>query len=232
MEHNQVTSVENEPGPETSSGNFGRADKSSKRHVMRKILLVLLGLILLGGTATGAYWWRDKEAKDYAVQKTTELQILRTKVSDLEKQLKDAKAKIPGTIEEVVVTSCTAKQPVAASIENIKASITSGNTAALEGYMAASVNVIFAASDGLGPRTATQAVGDITSFIDDTTVATWSFSIPASELSSYGTGDYEQYFPATAVVGKSSDGKIISFSFDCNGKISTVLMSQSGDILV
>jgi hypothetical protein len=192
----------------------------------RTVVLVLLAVIVAAGVGVGAYYYRDKVAKDAEVKTNARIVELETQVSDLKKQLalKDTTAS-SGTSS----TTCVPTQPSASAVENIKASITSGNTAALEGYMASSVNVIFAASDGVGARTPTQAVSDVTGFIASS--GTWNFNISASVLSSYGKGDYAQYFPATAVVGKSSANKVISFNFDCNGKISTVFMSADEALL-
>ena len=119
--------------------------------------------------------------------------------------------------------------PSEAVVQNTKESIMSGNTAALEGYMTAKVEVIFAVSGGLGERTAAEAVGDVTSFIVDTT--DWDFDLDKPELAGYQSGDYKKYFPSSAVVGKSAEKKLISFTYNCEGKISGVFASSSTDIL-
>ena len=120
-------------------------------------------------------------------------------------------------------------QPTAAQLENIEAAISSGNTAALEGRMADSVSVIIAASEGVGARTPTEAIGDIDYVID--LDATWDFALSAATLTDYADGDYAQYFPEGAFVGKSSEDKVISFIFDGDAKIKTVFMSVSSDLL-
>ena len=128
--------------------------------------------------------------------------------------------------------TCTAKAPTAQVIESIKSSITSGNTAALEGYMAPSVNTILAASEGVGAITPAASVAAISNFISSD-IKSWdyNFSLSAATLKIYGNGEYKAYFPAIAVVGKASNGKVIAFSFDCNGKISTVFMAASDSLL-
>ena len=72
-------------------------------------------------------------------------------------------------------------------------------------------------------RTAANAVSDVTSFISKPN-ATWSFDVPASVLSSYGQGSYKQYFPGTALVAQATDTRLLSISFDCDGKIATLLL--------
>lgn len=170
------------------------------------LILVIIGIV--GGVGYFVYQARDNSITE---DKTTVV------ASNDDKN---------GVIEAEEV-KCT--DPTAAVIENIKASITSGNTAALEGYMAAKVNVIFAASEGLGERTASEATGDVTGFIVGAT--TWDFALANPELSGYQSGDYKQYFPANAVVGKSVEKKLISFTFNCDGKISGIFVTTNSDIL-
>lgn len=171
------------------------------------LILVIIGLI--GGVGFYVY-----QARDNAVTEDKSTIV----ASNDDKNVVEANQEAP----------CT--DPKAADVENIKASITSGNTAALEGFMAAKVNVIFAASEGLGERTASEAVGDITSFISDAT-APWNFALANPELSGYQAGSYKMYFPSNAVVGKSANKKLISFTFNCDGKINGVFLTPSTDIL-
>jgi Tfp pilus assembly protein FimT len=204
--------------------------KSNKSNLGKTALIVLLIILLMVGSASGTYWWRNNSAKKYEKQQAASISQLQKDKADLEKQLAAAKAKAVAT--PAPVTACSAKAPNAATIDNIQASITSGNTAALEGYMAPSVNVVIAASEAAGAKTPTQAVTAITNFIGDPTVGSWNFALSASVLSSYGKGSYAQYFPSIAQVGKATDKKVISFSFDCNGKISTVFMAANEGLLI
>ena len=207
------------------------APAKSKRTFGKKLLLVLLVLVLIGGAAAGGYWYRDTQAKETERQTQSALAALETAVSSLKKQVKNSSSATDDTDTSAgSSTACTAVRPSDTAVESIEASITSGNTAALEGYMASTVNIIYAASDGLGERTPAQAVSDITSFIGDSLVS-WAFTIPASTLSSYGQGSYGKYFPGTAVVGKSSEEKVLSFNFDCNGKVSTVFLAPQESLL-
>lgn len=195
----------------------------------KTILIVLLVLVLLAAAAGAAYYWRDMSAKEKEKQQASDLSSLQQKNSKLEKELADAKAKSGSTTDE---TACTSKSPSAAAIGNIEASITSGNTAALEGYMASSVNVIIAASEGLGMKTPAEAVSGISTFItNDPSSWDYDFGLSASLVGSYGKGFYGQYFPDNAVAAKASNQKVISFSFDCNGKISTVFLAANADLL-
>ena len=203
--------------------------KSTRGSRKKTILMVLLVLILIGAAAGAAYWWRDMSAKEKEKQQATDLSSLQQKNTKLEKELADKKTKNGATPDE---TACTSKSPSAAAIGNIEASITSGNTAALEGYMASSVNVIIAASEGLGMKTPTEAVSGISTFItNDPASWDYDFDLSASLVGSYSKGFYGQYFPDNAVAAKASNQKVISFSFDCDGKISTVFLAANADLL-
>jgi hypothetical protein len=122
----------------------------------------------------------------------------------------------------------TTTAPTAAQLESIQESITSENTAALEGYMASSVNVIIAASEAYGAQTPLQAVKDVDYVKDGDT---WDFALPAATLATYRAGDYKAYFPTTALVGKSTNGYVISFQFDSAGKINGIFMTNHDSIL-
>lgn len=217
----------------TKAEEIAKPVKPVKKTRRKAILLCLLIVILLGAAAGGSYWWRDKTAKAAEKQQAANITSLQQTTASLKKQLAAAeKAKNTKTTSAANQTACASQSPDEATISNIEDSITSGNTAGLEGYMAPSVNVIIAASEGLGAKTPTQAITSITNFISpDTSSWNYDFSLPASTLSSYGMGSYSQYFPDTAVVGKASNSQVISFSFDCNAKISTVFMAANESLL-
>ena len=198
----------------------------SKKSDKKKWLIILL-IILLILAIGGVNWWLTSKCNDEKQQKDAQISQLEQDKKDLQKQLDEEKAKQASASDSSDETAC--KTPSSSDVENIKASITSGNTAALEGYMATKVTVILAASEGIGERTPTQAIGDIDSFISDTT--SWNFALPAATLNAYSSGFYTKYFPDGAVVGKANNKKVISFSFDCDGKIKTVFLSASSDIL-
>ena len=204
-----------------------------KGSIFKPFFFILLTLMLMAAAACATYLWRVKVAND--LEKTQNVQIvsLNNEIVSLKSQLASittvTDTKTSATFCDDTV-ACTPVMPSTATIENIKASITSGNTAALEGYMATDVTVILAATEAYGSQTSKQAVSDITSFISGAK-SPWDFLLAASILSSYGKGGYGKYFTNIDTVGKSADGKIISFLFDCNGKISTVFMSSSEELL-
>lgn len=202
-----------------------------KGSIFKPFFFILLILMLMAAAAGATYVWRVKVANDLEKTKIVQISSLDNEITSLKSQLVSAATvtKTPGCLIDDIV-ACTPVMPSTITIENIKASITSGNTAALEGYMATDVTVILAATEAYGSQTPTQAVSDITSFISGAKTP-WNFLLAASILSSYGKGGYGKYFTNIDTVGKSADGKVIAFLYDCNGKISTVFMSSSEELL-
>jgi hypothetical protein len=199
-----------------------KSSAQKAKRTNKNLPIVLLIVLLLAGGA-GAYWWRDKEAKAQAKKQAAEISTLQARVSQLE-ALDAAKSERAADVSDAVSTTV----PTAAVKENIIASIKSDNTAALEGYMAPTVRVIIAASDGIGDRTPTQAVSDL-EYLDSATDP-WDFALPEATLSGWQSGSYDSYFPSNAVVGRSADGKVVSFTFDSAGKIIGVFMSANDDL--
>ena len=196
---------------------------STTSHIARNIFLFILVIILIIATAATAYFYRENKAKKQLQEKQASISQLEQKVSDLQKQLTDA--------QKTTATSTantTATVPSTATLDNIKAAITSGNTAALEGYMAPSVTVIIAASEGIGTRTPMQAVSDL-SYLKNS--KNWNFSLDAATLKLYANGDYKAYFKANSLVGKASDGHVVVFNFNDQGKINGIFMAVNDDLL-
>lgn len=201
--------------------------KSPKKSVGKMVLVIIL-VVLLVASGVVAYMWRDSTATESEKAQAVNIAVLDEKIKVLEADLLAANGGIaaPGTGDDC----CTAVAPSATVIDNIKASITSGNTAALEGYMAPAVKVVLAMAEGVAPGTPTEAVTKITEFISSATVP-WNFEIEPAILGQYAAGGYGPYFPAIAVVGMSANSKVITFDFDCDGKISRVFMTSDASIL-
>jgi hypothetical protein len=221
-EYNQKTQPENQ-----------KATIKSKNKPILKILLIGLAfVVVISASAYGGYWYKSKSAKQEISTKNQQIIDLEAK----KKELEDAKAKLEQENADYKATSSannkqsTAKTLNESDKENIIDSIKSGNTAPLEGFMASKVTVILAASEGIGVRTPTQAVSDI-KYID-AGKDPWNFDLPDATLSKWQKNKYYgKYFPESAVVGKSANDYVISFSINDDAKISTVFMSASSDLL-
>jgi cytoskeletal protein RodZ len=152
---------------------------------------------------------------------------------------KNQKSKKPVTTSQTAKKKAPANKPAAAATvapisdslkENIAASIESQNTAALEGYMTDSVTVVIAASEKGGAVSATQAVADLDYLQNGT--SPWNFALAADTLTTYKNGSYGQYFGDRTVVGQSTNNYVVSFHVNDSGKIDTVFMTVSADLLV
>jgi len=117
---------------------------------------------------------------------------------------------------------------------NIVDAMNSGNTAAIDGYLAPSVFIIYAASENAGDVT------DHRIIVDDLTNATadgvtWDFDLPASLIENYRNnpgagGSYTPYFPQNALVGKSSADFVLSFTVE-GGLITTILFGDEYSLI-
>jgi cytoskeletal protein RodZ len=140
------------------------------------------------------------------------------------------KAKAKKTTTKTTTNTTSSSVISVALKENTAAAISSGNTAALEGYMAASVNVVIAGSEKTGAETAAKAVSDL-SYLNSGT-APWNFSVPAATLTTWQNGFYKQYFGQNVtIVGEAANGYVVSFGVNASGKIDTVFMAASADLL-
>ncbi len=180
----------------------------------------LMLLILVAAAGVGAYFWRDMNAK-------SDRKDDQAKIANLQTQVDTLKASPAGTADTTADTKTTL--PTDAVKQSIKESITSGNTAALEGYMASTVRVIVAASEGIGDRTPVQSISDL-KYIDAATTP-WNFSLDGATLAKYGSGEYKAYFSSNSVVGKSANNFVISFNFNSTGKINGIFMTNNADLL-
>lgn len=192
--------------------------RRSRGKVFLKLLLVV---IFIAGAGAGGWDYRDTQAKDDAKVKQTEVDNLKAANSKLKSDLDAAK--------KAASEATTNTKPTQADLDNIEAAIKSGNTAALEQLMATKVTVILAASEGLGERTPTQAIKDL-DYLDSGTDP-WDFDLPAATITSYQAGDYKQYFPVGALMGKSANDYVVSFAFNNSGKISIIFMAANADLL-
>lgn len=202
----------------------GKKQQTSKqKKSVPKWLWAILVVVLLAADGYGVYYWQQQKVDEQA-SKTAELQ---KQVDDLEKEKADLKKQVKSA--KSAAEEASASAPSAADLENIKAAITSGNTAALEGYMADSVTVILAASEGLGSRTPTQAVSDMDYLSGGTTP--WDFALPSATVSGWASGDYGTYISADGLVGKSANNYVVALKFNSDGDISSVFMTNNAGLL-
>jgi len=202
--------------------------KNKKSFGIKKYAKLCKLLVVIAISVGTTYYFCKVELDKQNSKHDSDIATLEKVIKSLHQKLADNGLDSTETIQDQ--KQCVSKTPSVTAIENIEASIASGNTAALEGYMASKVSVVLAASESGGSVDAAGAIASIASFIKTAGIP-WNFDLQSLILSSYQSGDYGQYFLDNSLVGKSTDEKVISFSFDCNAKISKVFMSASSEIL-
>jgi hypothetical protein len=195
-----------------------------------KILLGLLVLLLLA--AIGVLGWQLKLAMDQGAKSTVDKQSLQNQVTDLTKQLADAKKTASTSTVASAVSPCSTQAVITQALkDNLAAAIESKNTAALKGYMASQVNVVFAASEKAGKETLDQAIADL-DYLNSNATAPWGFNLSAAMLSSFKAGFYKSYFDGVIYAGESSNKYVIVYHFDLCGRIDQIFVAASADLLV
>ena len=187
--------------------------KPGKSH---RLLVVLLVLLLAGGGA-GAWWYHQEQL----AKKDAKIEKLQGEVHALSEKLSTDLKTTDETAETEVVTD--------ANREAIQEAVTNKAYGDLTPFFGESVTIILAASEGLGARTPTQAVEDL-AYLNSAT-APWNFELDEETLTAYGTGGYATYFPEDAVVGKSANNYVVSFSFTSTGEISTIFIAPDAELL-
>jgi hypothetical protein len=179
--------------------------------------LAVLAVLLALSTAWLAYTY-TKKVDDY--------QQINNQLAALTKELNSLKnSKIQPT------PTATPKPTISPTLkENVTAAINTMNTAALEGYMANPVTVVLAASEFGGPRTPTQAIGDL-NYLSSAT-SPWNFNLSLPVLNAYKAGSYSQYFGDNTIVGKSANDYVVSFAINDNGKISVIFIAANASLLI
>lgn len=202
-----------------------------KRKWIGKALVVVLILLLLG--AIGWLAWQLKLSQDQATKTTTDKQKLQTQVDTLNKQLASVTDCPAATTSSSSSTtgSCSPQVEVAQTIkDNISAAISSKNYAALKGYMASTVTVVYAATEKGGSESSDAAVTDLGYLSNATTP--WNFSLSTAALNSFKAGFYTQYFNGRTYVGQAANGYVVSFGFDDCAKINRIFISVNADLLL
>jgi hypothetical protein len=110
----------------------------------------------------------------------------------------------------------------AADRDNIREAITSGNTAAIEGYLSNPVRVIIMSSECCWDITPAEAVSNL-SYVTGAP-GPWNFSLPSATTDPWHTNTYYGYlFTGDDITGRAADGTIVSFGIS-GDQVTTILM--------
>lgn len=182
----------------------------------RKLLIVIGVSLLVLAVAAAVYWWQQSVVSDLKgkVDQQTE------EIASLEKTVKQNSTKKDDSAssESAPVTTGT-----------LKTIIQGGTYGDLTPYLADTVTVIIAASEGVGARTPAQVVTDL-KYLDEGTDP-WNFSLSADTLNDWRAGSYASYVPMTAIVGESANHYVVSFQFDTEGKIAVIFMAVNSELM-
>ncbi len=193
---------------------------SKKSHT----LLFVSVLLVVIATALGAYMWRTNQANKQREQDQKTISQLQTQLDAIKQQ----------SNTQAATTTTTAKassvQPSLAVLDNIKAALSSKNTAALEGYMAPKVMVVYAASEAAGEKSPAEAVTAL-NYVNSGAVGPWDFNLSSTVIGKYSSGDYKTYFSPTTLVGRASNGFVVAVNFNGDGKINGIFVSASDTLL-
>ncbi|HSE29162.1 MAG TPA: hypothetical protein VLA77_01080 [Candidatus Saccharimonadales bacterium] len=192
-----------------------------KKSSQKTLIGVLIGLLVVALLAIGWLVWQWTSLNQQITNLKNQNSELQARILDLQQKQVTATPSTPSDACDPTVTNDLQA--------NIADAINSGNTAALEGYMADTVTVIIAASEGIGDRTPAQAVADL-DYLNSATDP-WEFEPDAATIAMWDAGFYTDYFDDNTYVGRSADGKVVVFDFDC-GKISEIFMVANEDLLL
>lgn len=178
----------------------------------------------IGILVTGVWYYQQQKIDDLTDQKadiTKQLQESKIAQKKAEAELAEAQKELASS-GGVTVVPPILKQ-------NIEAAVSSGNYAALDGYMANKVSYAIAASEGQGTLTKAQAIKQL-EYLNSGT-APWNFSIATATLTKYKAGSYSTYLNDDVIFGVSGNKFFVSFRLDSNNKIDQIFMSSSTDLL-
>lgn len=211
-----------------SQNNSVEINKPKTKKPLVFIILTVLILSIVGLSAV--IWWQNDQSNKQKSKDAATIQQLQADINGLKKQAAASPTPSLAPTPSALPTATSVK-PSASALENIKAAFVSKNTAALEGYMAPSVYVVYAASEFAGNKTPTEAVKAM-DYVNSGAVAPWNFNLDAATLASYKKGFYGKYFNDTTLVGRSSNGYVVAVNFDSSGKINGIFVSASDSLLV
>jgi glucose/arabinose dehydrogenase len=204
---------------EMPTGGSGKVKTSRSAWMVCAIILVLLVII------AWLVWQLMECRRDHqALQKqNTQLQQKIDELSKKKTEQSSATAQSP-----TPPTTCS-DTPTQAMKDNIKAALDTKNTAVFTTYTTNPVRYVLAASEHGGDETPTQAATDLA--YTHSATGPWDFALSGTTLSHYDAGFYTDYFDSNTYVGRSADGMVVAFDFNCDGKIKQIFVAANEDLL-
>jgi hypothetical protein len=115
--------------------------------------------------------------------------------------------------------------------QNLADAISSGNTAAVEGYLADPTRVVIAASEADGPQSPVDAVLSL-DYVQPG-VGFWDFQLDPQIVDTYAANPYYgEFFPDDVIVGRSDTGAVVAFVPSASDRIATIFMSIDESLII
>jgi cytoskeletal protein RodZ len=190
-------------------------DKESKQKKWLLGLVITLLVVLLGGM--GYMWWLVQEANEREDDLKKTNQMLQAEVD----ALKAEAAKEPAPACNNVASD--------AMKENIKAALDTENTQPFSTYTTEPVELVIAGTEEGGNKTPDEAA--VAMDYTHTATGPWDFNLDQAILDDYNDGPYTEYFDENTYVGRSANGMVAAFNFDCDGKIKQIFLAADEDML-
>lgn len=168
-------------------------------------------------------------AKESKQQLQKDKRQLQQKVEKLEKAAVPAGGAGAGAAEADEEVACD-DTPTVAMKENIKAALDTKNTAVFATYTTDPVGYVLAASEYGGNVSAAEAATSLE--YTHSATGPWDFNLPPATIATYDAGFYTNYFDANTYVGKAASGMVVSFDFNCDGKIKQIFVAADDDLLL
>ena len=208
------------------------AAKPEKAHGKKKLwcwIIWILVLLALAGVIAWLVWRLNVGRSDYN-NLSQQNQKLTEQVKDLKDKLAAKEAAESSSSDSGAggVTPCS-NTPSVAMKENIKAALDSKNTAAFATYTTNPVTYVLAASEFGGDITPNEAAVSLE--YTHSATGPWDFNLPPATIAAYDAGFYTDYFDANSYVGKAASGMVVSFGFDCKGKINKIFVAADASLL-
>lgn len=208
-----------QPGGNQPNRNdvFGGSQKRKRSKVMAWVVGILI-VLALAGAACFAFW-HFSSAQDRERLLRDEKRQLEHQLERVKDELKRAKASAEADLDSERVC----KEASSELKRDIKAALDDGNTAALAAHLANPVNYVLAASEFGGDISPDEVISSL-EYVHSA-AEPWDFELAQEVIDSYKAGFYSEYFDGEAYVGKSADGMVVVFGFDCDAKINKIFIS-------
>lgn len=216
------TKLEQEIEEEEREPILKNANKPTWGH---RIWVALQIIFWIAVFVAGMWYYQQlkiNELNDQKAEVTKQLQESRAAQKKAEAELADAQKELASTSTSVTTVPPLLKQ-------NVEAAVSSGNYAALDGYMADKITYALAASSGAGTLTKAQAIKQL-EYLNSGT-SPWNFAIATATLTKYKSGAYSTYLNDDVIFGVSGNKYFVSFHLDSNNKIDQFFIASSTDLL-